>query len=86
MSKLVADSCVLVKGLVAEPGSAAARQLLEAYFVGKLELLAPDFVFAEISNVLWKKARRPVPVRRNGILRFGGASNANSTRTRPKPL
>ena len=58
MSKLVVDSCVVVKWLVAEPGSEAARQLLDPYEAGHLEFLAPDFVYAELGNILWKKVRR----------------------------
>lgn len=59
MSKLVVDnSCVVIKWLTEEPGSQAARQLLGPYETGHLELLAPDFIYAELGNILWKKVRR----------------------------
>jgi predicted nucleic acid-binding protein len=58
MSKLVADGCVVIKWLVDEPGTTAARRVLESYNTGSLTLLAPDLIYPEVSNVLWKKARR----------------------------
>jgi predicted nucleic acid-binding protein len=59
MSKLVADSCVVLKWLIDEPGTPAARQILNAYGSQEwLQLLAPDRIYPEVSNVLWKKARR----------------------------
>ncbi len=58
MSRLVVDSCVVIKWLVAEPGSEAAKQLLGPYGAGHLEFLAPDFIYAKLGNILWKKVRR----------------------------
>ncbi len=58
MSELVADSCVVIKWLVDEPGTAGADKVLDAYSAGSLRLLAPDLMDPEISNVLWKKVRR----------------------------
>lgn len=48
------DASVVIKWFVPEPGSAAARQLLAQDH----EFYAPDFLFAETANVLWKKFRR----------------------------
>lgn len=43
-----------VKWLLPERYAAAARRLLR----GRRELLAPDLVWAEVGNVLWKRCRR----------------------------
>ena len=51
---LVVDASVAVKWLVDEPEHIAARGLLDR----SEQLLAPDFVFVETANVLWKKVLR----------------------------
>ena len=51
------DSSVAVKWFVEEPYSAEAHRLLEAYEVGSLTLLAPDLLYAELGNIVWKKHR-----------------------------
>ena len=54
MSVFVVDASVVIKWFVPEIDSDAARRLLKhdhQYF-------APDLVFAEISNAIWKKVRR----------------------------
>jgi predicted nucleic acid-binding protein len=51
---LVVDASVAVKWLVDEPEHLAARSLLDR----NEQLHAPDFVFIETANVLWKKVRR----------------------------
>ena len=51
---LVVDASVAVKWLVDEPDHLAARTLLER----SEQLHAPDFVFVETANVLWKKVLR----------------------------
>jgi predicted nucleic acid-binding protein len=51
---LVVDASVAVKWLVDEPEHLAARSLLDR----NERLHAPDFVFVETANVLWKKVRR----------------------------
>jgi hypothetical protein len=43
--------------LVEELYSVAAHRLLEAYETGTLILLAPDLLYAEVGNILWKKHR-----------------------------
>lgn len=54
MNALVVDASVVMKWFIPEVGSHAARELLaqdRAFY-------APDFLFAETSNVIWKKVRR----------------------------
>ena len=52
MSAAVVDASVAIKWVVDEPGSRQAAALLER------PLLAPDLIYAECCNVLWRKARR----------------------------
>ena len=50
--RLVIDASVAVKWVVPEPDSDRAEALLDH------ALMAPDLLFAECANVLWKKVRR----------------------------
>jgi len=50
--RLIIDASVAVKWVVTETGSDLAEPLLER------DLIAPDLLFAECANVLWKKVRR----------------------------
>ena len=50
--RLVIDASVAVKWVVAEPDSDRAELLLDH------GLVAPDLLFAECANILWKKVRR----------------------------
>ena len=54
MIRLVVDASVAVKWLMPENHAAAARRILTSNH----ELLAPDLIWAEVGNVLWKKWRR----------------------------
>ena len=54
MTRVVVDASVAVKWFVPEELSADARVLLTTEY----ELLAPDLLWAELGNVLWKKHRR----------------------------
>lgn len=54
MSVLVVDASVAVKWFLPETHAEAARRVLG----GRRQLLAPDLIWAEIGNVLWKKCRR----------------------------
>lgn len=54
MSAYVIDASVAVKWFVPEPHSREAAALLDP----TLTLHAPDLLFAEVSNALWKKTRR----------------------------
>jgi Predicted nucleic acid-binding protein, contains PIN domain len=54
MNALVVDASVVMKWFIPEVGSPAARELLaedHAFY-------APDFLFAEAGNVIWKKVGR----------------------------
>jgi len=55
MTSLVIDSGVVVKWFVREPYSDEARRIFAEYRAGKLVLLAPDFIYAEFGNIVWKK-------------------------------
>jgi predicted nucleic acid-binding protein len=55
MTPLVLDSGVAVKWFVAEPHAAEAGRVFDEYLAGNLTLLAPDFIYAEFGNILWKK-------------------------------
>ncbi len=50
--KRVVDASVAVKWLAPEPDSWLADALLDD------ELIAPDLLFAEVGNILWKKQQR----------------------------
>lgn len=54
MRLLVVDASVVVKWLLPEIRSEAAKRLL----ADELQLWAPDLVWAEVGNVLWKRWRR----------------------------
>lgn len=57
MSKVVVDSSVALKWFVPEPYSSEALQILDGYQQGTLDLLAPDLIYAEVGNIVWKKHR-----------------------------
>jgi len=54
MKGIVADASVIVKYLFEETGSDAAIRLLE----GSEDVIAPELVFAECGNAVWKRAHR----------------------------
>ena len=54
MSLYVVDASVVVKWFVPEIHSEEARRLLDAAH----EYMAPDLLFAETANAIWKKVRR----------------------------
>lgn len=54
MSTFVVDASVAVKWVVPEIYSASARRLLGRNYA----LLVPDFFFAEVTNVFWKRVLR----------------------------
>ena len=54
MSAFVVDASVVLKWFVPEVHSDAARRWLESSH----EYLAPDLIFAEVGNAIWKKVRR----------------------------
>lgn len=54
MSTLVIDASVAVKWFFPEPHAHAARRVLN----GRQTLLAPDLIWAEVGNALWKRVQR----------------------------
>jgi len=54
MKKAVVDASVAFKWFVPEIHSEAATRLLET----EIALCAPDLIFPEFGNILWKKVRR----------------------------
>ena len=54
MTGVVVDASVAVKWLVDEEFSSSAARLLDADFT----LVAPELLFAEVSNALWAMRRR----------------------------
>jgi predicted nucleic acid-binding protein len=54
VTRVVVDASVAVKWFVPEELSTEARRLLAADY----ELVAPDLLWAELGNALWKKHRR----------------------------
>lgn len=53
----VIDASVLVKFFIPEILSEKAEELNARSMQGDLRLLAPDLIFAEVGNILWKKHR-----------------------------
>lgn len=55
MPLLVVDSSVAVKWFVVEPYSDQAVSILEDYSKGTTTFLAPDLIYPEFGNIIWKK-------------------------------
>src|SRR5262245_16247571 len=55
MTELVADSGVAIKWFVTEPYIAEAEQILAGYQSNTISFLAPDLIYAEFGNIVWKK-------------------------------
>ena len=55
MKKLVVDSSLAFKWFLIEPDSPMARKILREYAQGLYEFLAPDLIYAEYGNIIWKK-------------------------------
>ena len=53
MTLVVVDASIVVKWFLPEESSDAARQLLDE----SSELVAPDLVFAEAGNAVWRRVR-----------------------------
>lgn len=54
---LVVDSSVVVKWLCVETGTPDALVILQAFEKIEFDLHAPEFISAEVGNVVWKKHR-----------------------------
>ncbi|MBZ8181549.1 type II toxin-antitoxin system VapC family toxin [Oscillatoria salina] len=57
MDKLVVDSSVAIKWFIPQPYSSEAQKILNAYQSGSLLLLAPELIYAEVGNIVWKLSR-----------------------------
>jgi predicted nucleic acid-binding protein len=65
VSILVVDASVVIKWFVPEVHGESARRLLTAPH----QYLAPDLLFPEVGNVIWKKVRRgELTAREGGML------------------
>ncbi|PIG92863.1 type II toxin-antitoxin system VapC family toxin [Gloeocapsopsis sp. IPPAS B-1203] len=54
---LVIDSSVLAKWLFPEPLHSQARTVCQDWESSKVELIAPNLIFVEVGNIIWKKQR-----------------------------
>ena len=66
MTLVVVDASVVVKWFLPEPWSEEARALLDEPVV----LVAPDLLFAEVGNAVWKRVRMrqlPAPLARKMV-------------------
>ena len=55
VTRVVIDSSVAVKWFVNEPDSPIAHQILDVYREGRLTMLAPTLIYAEVASIIWKK-------------------------------
>ena len=55
MEDYVIDSSVAVKWFVFENDSPTAIKILESYKRNEIKFLAPDLIYAEFGNIIWKK-------------------------------
>jgi predicted nucleic acid-binding protein len=55
MNPLVIDSSVAIKWFVFEQYSLEADRILQEYRVGSWLFHAPDLIYGEVGNVMWKK-------------------------------
>ena len=55
MKPIVVDSGVSVKWFIKEINSVEARKMLDEFQQGNVEFLAPDLIYAEFGNIIWKK-------------------------------
>ena len=55
MEKIIIDSSVAVKWFVVETDSLTANEILLEWKQGLWKFLAPDLIYAEYGNIIWKK-------------------------------
>ncbi|MFM2060591.1 MAG: hypothetical protein RLZZ507_261 [Cyanobacteriota bacterium] len=66
LDKIVIDSSIVIKWFIAQDYSLEANKILDAYKSPQLTLIAPDLIYAEVGNILWK------------IQRFQGLNNQDA--------
>lgn len=54
---LVIDSSVIAKWLFPEPLQLQARAVCQDWESSRVELIAPNLMFVEVGNIIWKKQR-----------------------------
>jgi predicted nucleic acid-binding protein len=54
----VIDASVALKWVLAETGSAAAEEILQQYGEGKVQLIAPRLLSAEVASAISRRCRR----------------------------
>ena len=52
----VVDASVVAKWFLPEPHKDKAEKLLRNFLGGKVELIGPDLLVAEVGNLLWKRS------------------------------
>lgn len=55
--QIVIDSSVAIKWFIAQDYSLEANKILDAYQAQQITLIAPDLIYAEIGNIVWKIQR-----------------------------
>ena len=55
MINIVIDSGIVVKWFTVEPYSTETLRILNEYQLGNINLLAPDLLYSEFGNIIWKK-------------------------------
>jgi predicted nucleic acid-binding protein len=58
MTSLIVDASVAAKWLLAEADSDRAAALFQAWIAGRIGLLAPEILPAEVCSSLWKRVMR----------------------------
>ena len=82
MTRLVLDASVAVKWYLHEDHSADARAVLD----GRTEFSVPDFFYAEVANVFWKRVRRKEITSARAAILFGMLSEVPIEIHETKPL
>ena len=57
LDKIVIDSSVAIKWFIAQDYSLEANKILDTYQAQQITLIAPDLIYAEIGNIVWKIQR-----------------------------
>ena len=58
MTAYVIDTSALVKYVITEEYSDLVRHIVSLHEASEIQLIAPDFLYVECANVLWKNALR----------------------------